>query len=1109
MKRVLCAVFALGVLAGSAGPTFQTALPVWPEGRATRMNDFVEFRTSFDAKSGEKPILRVTGSSVYRIRLNGEFAGYGPARAAKGFFRVDEWPLAAREGRNDLCIEVSAYNCNNYYIAEWPGFLQAEVVCGGRVLAATCGTENYAQCASLAAPFTACETPRVTKCSRYSFQRAFGEAYKLALGWKGDPLTLGVQPAVPLVERIAPLPDFPVTKIGAPISATKVRRKDQIKYRPIRSVDNPEPTFKLYEAKTLDVNIWRELQHVEVVETAAARSASAPYQMADGNGLVFDVGFNESGFPGLTVSCTKPGRLWMAFDEILQDGKVNPLRYGVANGVVWDLQPGRYRVEAFEPYTFRYLHVFALGGDFQIEAPYMRGYKNPDAKKAKFRASDPDLEEIFNAARETFAQNAVDVFTDCPSRERAGWLCDSFFTGRCNLLFTGNTDLERLFIQNYLLPNSFPELPDGALPMCYPSDHPNHNFIPNWAMWFVIELDEYLVRSGDRATVDALKPRLVKLIDYLKTFRNSDGLLEKLPAWVFVEWSMANKLVQDVNYPSNMTWAEVLDCMDRLYGMPELAAEAKKVRETVRKQSWNGTWFCDNAVRQADGTLKLSGKCTETCQYYAFFMHTATPETHPVLWKTLVEDFGPQRRETKKHPEIYPANAFIGNYLRLDLLGRAGLGKQILRETKGYFKYMADRTGTLWENDTPHASCNHGFASHAAVFYVRDVLGVKSVDIRAKTVTLADTDADVTFCEATLPVPCGELMVARRLVKGRPVHSYRLPKGWRAVKSAALAPEWKELLVQVKSSLDGTLQPCYFWAPEAAKEKSVPLIVGLHTWSADYRQTSHYATVLKYAREKGWAMVGPNFRGPNKTPPACGGDPAVQDIVDAVDYAKAHAKIDAARVYIVGGSGGGHMTLLMLGRHPEVFAAGAAFCPITDLARWHADSLLKHPGRGKHYAAMLEQACGGTPAEKPEEYARRSPLSWLANARAAGVPAYIVTGIHDGWKGSVPVGHSFRAFNALANPRDRVDEAAIASIEETQAVPEALAYMGPKDPFYSDRMRIHFRRTSANVRFTLMEGGHGGNFAAGLDFLSRQAKGRPADFSLPAKGRGGEEKLGK
>ena len=91
-------------------------------------------------------------------------------------------------------------------------------------------------------------------------------------------------------------------------------------------------------------------------------------------------------------------------------------------------------------------------------------------------------------------------------------------------------------------------------------------------------------------------------------------------------------------------------------------------------------------------------------------------------------------------------------------------------------------------------------------------------------------------------------------------------------------PFGNDLLVQVKSTLDGTLQPCWFWAPEKAKTEAVPLIVGLHTWSADYTYKSHYATALNYAKGHGWAMVGPNFRGANKTPPACGADAAVQDI---------------------------------------------------------------------------------------------------------------------------------------------------------------------------------------------------------------------------------------
>ena len=186
-------------------------------------------------------------------------------------------------------------------------------------------------------------------------------------------------------------------------------------------------------------------------------------------------------------------------------------------------------------------------------------------------------------------------------------------------------------------------------------------------------------------------------------------------------------------------------------------------------------------------------------------------------------------------------------------------------------------------------------------------------------------------------------------------------------------PEWQNRLVQVKSTLDGTDQPCYFWAPEKASSEAVPLIVGLHTWSCDYTQLDHYKTVLAYAQKSGWAFVGPNFRGPNSTPQGCGSDLAVQDIVDAVNYAKGKVKIDASRVYIIGGSGGGHMTLLMLGRHPEVFAAGAAFCPITDVARWHADSIEDHPGRGKGYAKMLESACGGKPAEKPQGKAQEKP----------------------------------------------------------------------------------------------------------------------------------------
>ena len=106
-----------------------------------------------------------------------------------------------------------------------------------------------------------------------------------------------------------------------------------------------------------------------------------------------------------------------------------------------------------------------------------------------------------------------------------------------------------------MLPERFEHLPEGMLPMCYPADHNDGVFIPNWALWFVVQLEEYTQRGGDMQLAAALEDKVLGLFDYFKPFLNEDGLLEKLESWVFVEWSAANRFVQDVNYPSNMLYA--------------------------------------------------------------------------------------------------------------------------------------------------------------------------------------------------------------------------------------------------------------------------------------------------------------------------------------------------------------------------------------------------------------------------------------------------------------------------------------------------------------------------------------------------------------------------
>ena len=210
------------------------------------------------------------------------------------------------------------------------------------------------------------------------------------------------------------------------------------------------------------------------------------------------------------------------------------------------------------------------------------------------------------------------MLTDCPSRERSGWLCDSYFTAQAEHALTGKSCVERNLLRAYLLaPEPVSCQPFGMLPQCYPSDHFDGSYIANWALWLVLELKGYLARSGDEELVRLFRGKVMRLFDFLRRFENEDGLLEDVGGWVFVEWSRANDFTEGVNYPSNMLYSAALQAAGELYGEKKLLEKGEKVAERVREQSFNGTFFADNAVRK-EGVLARTENTSETCQYYAF-----------------------------------------------------------------------------------------------------------------------------------------------------------------------------------------------------------------------------------------------------------------------------------------------------------------------------------------------------------------------------------------------------------------------------------------------------------------------------------------------------------
>ncbi len=124
--------------------------------------------------------------------------------------------------------------------------------------------------------------------------------------------------------------------------------------------------------------------------------------------------------------------------------------------------------------------------------------------------------------------------------------------------------------------------------------------------------------------------------------------------------------------------------------------------------------------------------------------------------------------------------------------------------------------------------------------------------------------------------------------------------------------------ITVHSSLDNSPQPSLLFMPET--EKSIPLVVGLHTWSYDrFNKVNDY---LPFCKKYGWALLLPEFRGPNlRSNPhgreACGSELAQQDILDALDHVLKTERIAPGRVFLLGASGGGHAALLTAVRSPD------------------------------------------------------------------------------------------------------------------------------------------------------------------------------------------------
>jgi dipeptidyl aminopeptidase/acylaminoacyl peptidase len=232
---------------------------------------------------------------------------------------------------------------------------------------------------------------------------------------------------------------------------------------------------------------------------------------------------------------------------------------------------------------------------------------------------------------------------------------------------------------------------------------------------------------------------------------------------------------------------------------------------------------------------------------------------------------------------------------------------------------------------------------------------------------------------------------------------------------ASLAPEHlpKSNIVTYKS-YDGTLVSAVVTMPfNLKRDGSNPAVVVPHGGPTGQTNDGFSRTATALA-SRGYVVIQPNPRGSTGYGLAFqkanyqdlgGGD--LKDELAAKQFLVDSGYVDGKRVGITGGSYGGFMTLMAIGRAPDAFAAAVEQYGIIDWrTMWqHEDALLQ----------AYQKSLLGSPDQNQKVYDASSPLTYIQQVKA---PLLVLQGENDI---RVPVGQAKQVAEALKTRGNTVD----------------------------------------------------------------------------------------
>lgn len=450
--------------------------------------------------------------------------------------------------------------------------------------------------------------------------------------------------------------------------------------------------------------------------------------------VLYDFGQNTSFMPRLRVTGPAGSTVRLTPGEVVKaDGTIDRDTMGGAHrgSAWWQYTKATDGEEAWFPQFYyvgsRYisaelLPAVASGALPKIESLEMVMVHSSAAPLGNFATSNPMLNRIRDLVRWAQQSNMVSVLTDCPHREKLGWIEQYHLNGPsiryefdvARIYTKGMWDMAEAQTDEGLIPNIAPEFTKfkGAF-----------RGAAEWGAAFVLVPWQQYQFTGDLALLRDHYDAMKRYFAYLET-RTKDGLLaDGLGDWYDLDTSKKGRAGLTPSpitataflFEDAQTIAKIATLLGKEADAKDYATRARKIRERYNQEFFKSAPISYATGSQASLALPL-------------VMGIAEPQHRAALLEALVRDVDARG---------YATAGDIGFRYLLRALAEGGRSDAIYRlinqdEKPGYGYQLKQGATALTEAwDASHgASQNHFMLGQITEWFYKDLAGIDS-DIAA------------------------------------------------------------------------------------------------------------------------------------------------------------------------------------------------------------------------------------------------------------------------------------------------------------------------------------------------------------------------------------------